>query len=512
MAPRSTERHLYWLAGGLAFIGLGIFLFKFLLLEFPLRPQQQSDIWDLEVRLSYVAAGGPARLSLLIPKDSRRFRLVDEVFVSHGYGLLTANPGSNRQVVWSNGKARGRQVLFYKTAVRAIRPSEATESASRPRVVPPRLSPAAQEAAKSLAADIQPHAGNLSTLVQALLQRLNDPQPDDHVRLLLGNKPDRLKVTGTAVKVLRYLEIPARAAHGVRLTRYTSRVPIQHWLQVHDGKAWRSYDPVSGETPLPDDYFTWWRGNTPLAALEGGRGLSVEITTGLNKEAALSAAAARSEARVPGLSAVSLYRLPLDTQLVYRVLLTVPVGVLILVLLRNLVGLRTFGTFMPVLIALAFRETLLLWGVALFCVIVALGLAIRFYLERLKLLLVPRLAAVVIVVIMLMALISLVSHRLGLPQGLSIALFPMVIITMTIERMSIVWEERGPGEALIQAAGSLVAASLSYLVMSRRELEHLVFVFPELLLVLLAVILLLGRYTGYRLLELSRFKALAVRE
>jgi hypothetical protein len=40
-------------------------------------------------------------------------------------------------------------------------------------------------------------------------------------------------------------------------------------------------------------------------------------------------------------------------------------------------------------------------------------------------------------------------------------------------------------------------------------LEHLIFVFPELLLVLLAVTLVLGRYSGYRLTELFRFRALA---
>ena len=45
--------------------------------------------------------------------------------------------------------------------------------------------------------------------------------------------------------------------------------------------------------------------------------------------------------------------------------------------------------------------------------------------------------------------------------------------------------------------------------MSIRYVEHLVFVFPELLLILLAAALLLGRYSGYRLLELQRFKALA---
>jgi hypothetical protein len=39
-------------------------------------------------------------------------------------------------------------------------------------------------------------------------------------------------------------------------------------------------------------------------------------------------------------------------------------------------------------------------------------------------------------------------------------------------------------------------------------LAHLIFVFPELLLLVIAAALLAGRYTGYRLLELRRFKAL----
>jgi len=38
-------------------------------------------------------------------------------------------------------------------------------------------------------------------------------------------------------------------------------------------------------------------------------------------------------------------------------------------------------------------------------------------------------------------------------------------------------------------------------------LGHLVFVFPELLLIVLAANLLLGRYTGYRLTELWRFRS-----
>ena len=74
--------------------------------------------------------------------------------------------------------------------------------------------------------------------------------------------------------------------------------------------------------------------------------------------------------------------------------------------------------------------------------------------------------------------------------------------------MSIVWDELGAVEAIRQGIGSIFAAVIAYLIMSIKTVEHLVFVFPELLLILLAVTILLGRYSGFRLLELRRFKAL----
>ena len=46
----------------------------------------------------------------------------------------------------------------------------------------------------------------------------------------------------------------------------------------------------------------------------------------------------------------------------------------------------------------------------------------------------------------------------------------MVILTMTIERLSITWEERGGGHAFKVAVGTLIAASLAFMLMNIREL------------------------------------------
>ena len=63
-------------------------------------------------------------------------------------------------------------------------------------------------------------------------------------------------------------------------------------------------------------------------------------------------------------------------------------------------------------------------------------------------------------------------------------------------------------DAIIDGLGSLFVAAIAYGVMGLPMLKHVAFVFPELMLLVLAVILLLGSYTGYRLSELRRFRVL----
>ena len=159
------------------------------------------------------------------------------------------------------------------------------------------------------------------------------------------------------------------------------------------------------------------------------------------------------------------------------------------------------------LISLAFRETQLGFGIVLFTIITALGLSLRSYLEHLKLQMLPRLSVVLTFVVVLIAAISLFSHKLGLERGLSVSLFPMVILTMTIERMSIIWEERGGTNAIKVAVGTMIAATLAYLLMSIPELAYFIFTFPAVLMILVGFMLAMGRYRGYRLTELFRFKA-----
>ena len=61
-------------------------------------------------------------------------------------------------------------------------------------------------------------------------------------------------------------------------------------------------------------------------------------------------------------------------QLVLQVLLLLPLGALLVAFCRQVIGIKTFGTFMPVLVALAFRETGITFGLIFFLTLIAVGL------------------------------------------------------------------------------------------------------------------------------------------
>ena len=503
------NRHLLILAAFLCLLGAGLFLYKVISLGFPVFPGQQTDVWDVEIKINFTANDRPVKALLYVPRNTRNFSIINENFISKGYGISISTVDGNRQVSWTIRRAKGLQTLYYRAMVEKQNVSDTpVTTTKRVEVVPANYEGVDLEAANAVLQEAKQKSADRVTLVLQLMDLMDASASDDNVSLLLRGKTSQQIKLQEIIRILSLDGIPARLVHGLHIKQqYGKSQPIS-WLEVYMDEQWLAIDPVTRQTGLLDDYLVLWKGSDRMINLTGAENLNVDINIKQSELESLSAATTREKSLNPDLWKYSLHNLPLDTQRVYRVLLTVPVGVFLLVLLRNFIGIKTFGTFMPVLIALSFRETQLISGLVLFSLIVSIGLAIRFYLERLKLLLVPRLASVVIIVILLMLVMSIVSHNLGIESGLSVALFPMVIITMTIERMSIVWEEKSPVDAMYQGFGSLIAAAAAFLVMTITEVEHLVTVFPELLLVLLSITLLMGRYSGYRLLELHRFKAL----
>lgn len=502
--------HLYVLAGVLAAIGFGLFFYKYFVFGFPLTPEARTDVWRVEVQIQFDGGGGPAKAAMFVPRRTGSLIIVDQSFVSPGYGITTEQQiGRGMRVVYAVREAHGPQTLYYRAVIQTSRIVDEDSREPAPAVATPLLEDARRVAANALVAAAHKQSSDASTLALLIVKLLKQAQPGDEASFLLGPQPNNRRLVTVAVQLLQLAGVPARMVNGIALAPERRGANFAQWIEFFSNGRWRTLDTGEAKPVAQQQFLAWWRGDAPFIELAGGRGLHHKISTSRSYELATRAALNRQRQMEKKLIEFSIFGLPLQAQSLFRVILVIPVGILLLVVLRNIVGVETFGTFMPVLIALSFRQTGLLWGCIFIAIVVGLGLSVRFYLERLKLLVVPRLASVVIVVILIIAMLTVLSYKTGLERGLSIGLFPIVILTMTIERMSIVWDERGPAEAMQQALGSIFVGVLCYLVMSLRIVQHLFFVFPELLLVVLAGTILLGRYSGYRLTELYRFRLLA---
>jgi hypothetical protein len=498
------------LAGILTLIGVAVFTYKWQVLGLPLDDEQETPTWTVETTIRFESGPGSISVNLQIPTLTPGFATLDEYSVSRNFAFGLNYVGADREAQWTVRRADGVQTLYYRIIIYEDPQSDQTDI-TPPLPIPPTINEPDKTAVDIVVADVSERAADDASFTAILLRQFNDPSPNPNIELLLSDVNSREQFLRKVTTVLASARIPARVVHGIPLQDQQRQVLPVPWLEIHDGDRWRYFNPDTADEGLPDRFLIWWRGSERLVEVEGGSSVETNFAVQRNLIDSIAVAEHRAEIRSSRLIDFSLFSLPIKTQAVYGVLLMIPIGALIITIMRNVVGIDTFGTFMPVLIALAFRETQLVSGIVLFTFLVALGLSIRFLLERLRLLLVPRLSAVLIVVVLLMLITSILTHQLGMDMGLSVALFPMVIIAMTIERMSVLWEERGAGDAMRAGMGSMLVAIMAYLVMGMKWLEHLIFTFPELLLIILAVVLLLGRYTGYRVSELKRFKALIAR-
>jgi hypothetical protein len=503
---RSLNLHLKVLITLLVGLGILITAYQIFILGIPLTEDETDDLWNIDAKVEFQASPRePVKLQMFVPPLNQDYVSLNESFISNNYGVSINRADGNRKVTWSARRASGKQTLYYRLVLTK------RYSGEQPKDKGPifrdsiPVEGAEKIAADALLAPIRQHSADVETFISETIKRVNDVN-DDNVKLLLGGDASTPNKAKAIELLLSIAHVPMERVHTIRLAADVQQSP-ELWLRSFNGENWLYFNPESGEQGLPADRLIWWTGDDGLVNLEGGKQAQVNFSLSNSEMNAIRLAKLTDESTDADFLEYSLYGLPLSTQKTFQIMMVIPLGVLVILILRNLGGLQTLGTFTPVLIALAFRETQLGFGIILFTIITALGLSLRSYLEHLKLQMLPRLSVVLTFVVVLIAVISLLSHKLGLERGLSVALFPMVILTMTIERLSITWEERGGGHAFKVGVGTLIAATLAHLLMSIPELTYFIFTFPAVLMILVGFMLAMGRYRGYRLTELFRFKA-----
>ncbi len=306
-------------------------------------------------------------------------------------------------------------------------------------------------------------------------------------------------------------KVPARTALGFRVDskeKSSSKLKPIYFTEVMLQDKWHPISVNSGTfMSLPENTFVVFPDNGYLKGFVEANAIWAKATPiVLDKNESVSYLG-KLAIVAPLYAKFSLHKLPVSLRAAFYTILLIPLGTLLLSMSRIFVGLKTFGIFTPVILGLFFHETSLVFGLIFFSVVILIGFIQRYILDRFFILAVARLSILIGLVIVSYALFSVLIFDFDSTGKISaLYYFPIVIITVFIERLSVQYIEEGVLNTLESLLGTLLVSMICYGVFQIRVLGKLFFNHPELLFTLMGISILVGHYKGYRLMERWRFR------
>lgn len=302
------------------------------------------------------------------------------------------------------------------------------------------------------------------------------------------------------VAMLRTIGLEARPIGGLILGDAARKRTSHIWVEVKLGDQWVPFDPLNAHrAELPARYLPLYVGDLPL--ILHARGLAYDY----GFRAPLD--------HVP--TAWTLDDRDHDTSSDWPVLgrdqfsliLLAPFALLAVVFLRQVVGVASIGVFLPVL--LGFCVTQVGWALSagLLALTLLLGVAVRLLLTRLSMLHVPRAALLISFLVLLFLVATLLLEQVGVSAARGVLVLPLAALAMTVERVTVVALDQGTRAATTLLAQTVALAIISALILLQPFFKVLTVTFPEVLLIVLAEILIIGQYRGLRLTERLRFRS-----
>lgn len=105
--------------------------------------------------------------------------------------------------------------------------------------------------------------------------------------------------------------------------------------------------------------------------------------------------------------------------------------------------------------------------------------------------------------------VVMMAPNLKWMELVNIGVFPILLVILLTEDFVGMQSRRGVKEAIKQLLQTMFLAIVSYFLLSWSWLQELVLIRPEAsALIMVAMLLLVGKYSGLRLLEYRRFRKL----
>ena len=182
-------------------------------------------------------------------------------------------------------------------------------------------------------------------------------------------------------------------------------------------------------------------------------------------------------------------------------ILFVPLGAVLVVLVRLTLGLRVLGPFRSILLAVAFQTTGALMGMVFLAVTVLIVVAIRSPIGSLKLPYFGRITVMLSSVAVLMTLGVMAGSWFHLNVLQAIAYFPIIVLCLIADAFGRALKQEGIRSALFRGVMTALVGVLLAVFAGIPQIHNLFIWYPELLVAQIGLIVLISRRMNWRLLE-----------
>jgi transglutaminase-like putative cysteine protease len=509
-----------------AFPGYMLF-YKLYIAKLPMESLIPDIIYQVQTQVDLEGYGNDVNVSVYLPKNDSRQQIFSEQSSNTNFTLTIPTDELNRQATWIGTTIEGAHNLRYSYSVKASHVQyKIPDNISIPKQYPARLDPYLMEEE-----GIQVNDDLIRETLFATLELPAQPKVLEALRAIHDHLQDNLEnrdFSGytdalTALKLgeascngksrafvamARHLNIPARLVGGLILQTGSKRTSHQ-WVEVYIGGHWVPFDTINDHfAEIPANFLTLYYGDKALFTRSANINFDYSFRTNKSLVPRNEVSEILGDSLFNALNIYAVFERIGISQDFLKILLMLPLGAFVTVVFRNVLGLETFGTFLPALIAAATMETGLLWGLVGFVGIIISAAIVRKLLDWMQLLHSPKMAIMLTVVVILLLVASIAGVHFELFKLAQISLFPIAILAITAERFAITVEEQGLVKAFNITAMTVVVIIAAYTVMDSLFLQSLFFAFPELLLIVIVLNLWLGKWIGLRLSELIRFRQL----
>lgn len=283
------------------FIAAGVLIFGYRQLNAPLPivPAPEQPKWQLEIKVNFLPLRNPLLINWQLPSDNNGYRIIDEFFITKGYGVETDEnrPLIPRNSRWSKQYSLNNQTVFYRAIISQDPASskykfteEEMDRLKKKYLDAYAETTSAQSLKQKLSTkgqEVSPMAMSVEQLLESIRQKTIAPkifvrrlvraleQEEFSTNALVQSDIEPLRNTlEVAWALSNYSGIPTRIGNGIAITDQEGRyLPIVRWIEVLDEEEGRWERVLTAEDDKQvrkNQLFALWYGKLNMLSIPNG--------------------------------------------------------------------------------------------------------------------------------------------------------------------------------------------------------------------------------------------------